>query len=216
MNQLRRFFIIVFAVLILLPVLFFNLERNAVSLIDNRHLAGNPFKSSGDLTNNIDNFVNDRIGFRDKLISTYTILNDRLFGKMVHPSYSYGKDGFVFGAGVSTYNNFGEFHVVFANMIKSIQDYCEARDVPFLFVFNPAKPAVYQDKIAEGINYNREWVEMFFAELDERGVHYLDNTETLQALRAQGIDGFNQKYDANHWNDTGAFYGTQKILERLK
>lgn len=207
--------IAVFAVVVLLPIAFFNFKPDAVSLIDNRNLAQNPFTASGDLTKNIDNYISDRIGFRDKLISAYIIGNDKIFGKMVHPSYSYGKDGYVFGGGLTTANNFGEYHKVFADMVKAVQDYCQARGVPFLFVFNPAKPAVYPDKISDGINYNREWVQLFFNELDARGINYLDNTETLQALRESGIEGFNQKYDANHWNDTGAFYGTQKMLERL-
>ena len=100
-------------------------------------------------------------------------------------------------------------------MVKSIQDYCDERGVPFLFVFEPAKPAIYTDKLADGINYDREWVDLFFSELDKRGVNYLDNTETLRRAREEGVEVFNRKYDANHWNDLGAFYGTQKILERL-
>ena len=216
MKIIRSMLIVVFAVLLLLPVVFFNFKPDAVSMIDNRKLAENPLTADGDLTKNIDSYISDRIGFRDKLISAYTIGNDKLFGKMVHPSYSYGKDGYVFGSGLSTENNFGEYHKVFADMVKSVQDYCQARGVPFLFVFNPAKPAVYQDKISNGVNYNRQWVKQFFAELDARGINYLDNTVTLQELRETGIDGFNQKYDANHWNDTGAFYGTQKMLERMQ
>lgn len=151
-----------FAIVIMLPLLFFNLTPNSVSLIDNRKLAENPFSEEGDLTANIEMYVSDRIGFRDTMISTYIILNDKIFGKMVHPSYTYGKGGYVFGGGITTENDFGEFHIAFADMVKSIQDYCERRNIPFLFVFNPAKPAVYQDKIAEGINYNREWVDLFF------------------------------------------------------
>ena len=216
MKTLRFITIMMFAIVIMLPLLFFNLTPNSVSLIDNRKLAENPFSEEGDLTANIEMYVSDRIGFRDTMISTYIILNDKIFGKMVHPSYTYGKGGYVFGGGITTENDFGEFHIAFADMVKSIQDYCERRNIPFLFVFNPAKPAVYQDKIAEGINYNREWVDLFFSELDKREINYLDNTVTLKELSDSGIEGFNQKYDANHWNDIGAFYGTKKILERIQ
>lgn len=215
MKKLYMMTVILFAGMILLPVFFFNLEPNSVSEIDNRTLTENPFTLDGDLTENIENYVNDRVGFRDEMITAYTVLNDQLFGKMVHPSYQYGKDGYVFGAGITTTNSFGEFHLAFADMVAEIQKYCEDRGVTFLFVFNPAKPAVYPDKLAEGICYNREWVSDFFDALDARGVTYLDNTETMVSLREQGIVGYNQKYDANHWNDTGAFYGTKRILEKL-
>lgn len=215
MKALKITSLILFVAIIITPLCYFNLETNSVSAIDNRMLTENPFTLEGDLTNNIQSYINDRIGFRDEMITAYTLLNDRVFGKMVHPSYTYGKDGFVFGSGITTYNSFGDFHVAFADMVAEIQAYCTDRNVPFLFVFNPAKPAVYQDKIADGINYNREWVDLFFAELDKRNINYLDNTQTLTKLRENGIDGFNQKYDANHWNDLGAFYGTKAMLEKM-
>lgn len=215
MKLLKSLTIILFAVVIALPLCFFNTTPDAISEIDNRKLTGDPFKMTGDLTVNLEKYVNDRIGLRDEAITAYTILNDRLFGKMVHPSYSYGKDGYVFGAGLYTDVKFEEFHIVFADMVAEIQKYCEQRNVPFLFAFNPAKPAVYPEKVADGVNYNRDWVKPFLAELDKRGITYVDTTETLTALKEQGIHTFNQKYDANHWNDLGAFYGTQAMLKKL-
>lgn len=217
MKALKITTIIVFAVIIILPLTFFNFKPNSVSAIDNRLLAENPFSEGveGDLSQNIEGYIGDRIGFREDMITAYTLLNDKLFGKMVHPSYSYGKDGYVFGAGITAGGEFSDYHIVFADMVKELQTYCEDRGVPFLFVFNPAKPAVLSDYIGAGINYNREWVDMFFAELDKRGVNYLDNTTTLKKANEDGIVVYNQKYDANHWNDTGSFYGTNAILEKL-
>ncbi len=215
MKIIRIITMVLFVAIIAVPLIFFNTEPNSVSLIDNRELTENPFTLEGDLTTNIQNYVNDRIGLRDEMIAAYTIGNDKLFRKMVHPSYTYGKDGYVFGSGLTTANNFGGYHVVFADMVAKMQAYCDARNVPFLFVFNPAKPAVYQEHIASGVNYDRSWVADFLAELDKRGIRYVDNTKTMLDLKAQNIHGFNQKYDANHWNDLGAFYGTQKVLEVL-
>ena len=157
-----------------------------------------------------------RIGFRSKMIRAYTILNDKLFGKMVHPSYSYGKEGYVFGSGLSVNTKFGDYHIAFADMVKKMQDYCDERNVPFVFVFNPAKPAVLTEYIADGINYDREWVEVFLNALDERNVRYIDNTVLLRKKTEAGENVFNQKYDANHWNDLGAYYGVNAILEELK
>lgn len=215
MKLSRIVTVLLFCAIVALPLVFFNFTPDSISLIDNRKLAENPLTAEGDITDNVENYISDRIGFRDKMISLYTRLNDSVFGKMVHPNYSYGKDGYVFGGGLK-HVTFSEYHVAFADMVADIQNYCESRDVPFLFVFNPAKPAVYPDKIADGINYDRAWVDPFFAELDRRGVHYLDNTQTLTALRESGVDGFNQKYDANHWNDLGAFYGSNAILQRMQ
>lgn len=206
----RILVIAAFLAVVLLPLLCFNFTPDSVSLIDNRKLAENPLAAEGDLTGNIENYVNDRIGLRDTMISAYTVLNDRLFGKMVHPSYTYGREGCVFGAGLTTSNNYGDFHVAFADMVLEAQEYCESRGIPFLFVFNPAKPAVYQELIAPGVNYDRAWVDQFLAALEERGINYLDNTGTLSK-----VEGFNHKFDANHWNDLGAYHGTRAMLEVL-
>ena len=216
MKFFRTMTIILFTVIIAVPIIFFNFSRDAISDIDNRKLADNPFESDGDLTKNIESYINDRIGFRDKMILAYTIINDRLFNKMVHPIYTYGKDGYVFGSGITTSDNFSDFHIAYADMVKEMQDYCEAHGIPFLFIFNPAKPAVLSDKLMDGINYNRVWVDKFFAELDARGVNYVDNTVTLREATKNGQVVFNQKYDANHWNALGAYYGTRAALEKLQ
>ena len=220
MKQIRIITLILFFAVIVIPVSAFNFQEPSVSLIDNRELAANPFSDEmlgkGDLTENVGNYVNDRIGFRDDMILAYTVLNDRVFHKMVHPSYVYGKDGYVFGAGLAVNNPYTDYHEAFADMVKKIQDYCDARDVPFLFVFEPAKPAVLTEYIPAGTNYDRSWVEEFLAALEERGVRYIDNTILLREKTEAGEAVFNQKYDANHWNALGAYYGVNAILEELQ
>ena len=221
MKYIRIMVIALFSLLILAPLATFNFEEGAISEIDNRELTPNPFTKEklaepDNIKTEIENYLTDRIGFRDDMIYTYTVLNDRLFHKMVHPSYSYGKDGCVFGAGLSVDTEYTDYHETFADMVLNIQNYCDERSIPFLFVFNPAKPAVYQEYIPDGINYNRDWVDQFLAALDERGVRYVDNTKTLTEKKEEGEEVFNFKFDANHWNDTGAFYGTNQMLEGMK
>ena len=101
-------------------------------------------------------------------------------------------------------------------MVIRIQQYCEERDVPFLLVFNPIKNAVLQDKLAEGVNFNNDWKKEFFSILDENDVRYVDNTDLLREKSEAGETVFNQKYDAGHWNDLGAFYGVNNMLSALQ
>lgn len=217
MKWIKRLTVLCFCLVIIIPVVGFNTQSDVVSEIDNRKLTENPFTSEveGDLIDNIENYVSDRIGFRDEMILGYTVLNDRLFGKMVHPSYVYGKDGYVFGAGLQDIT-YGDYHEAFADMIKQLQDYCSDRGIPFLMVFEPTKPAVLTEYIPEGKYYNRDWVEQLMVALDERGINYLDNTETLREAYLAGEAVFNTKYDANHWNDLGAYYGVSEMVKRLQ
>lgn len=217
MRAIKSFAIIVFVLMILTPVTMMNTEPDSISKIDNRALAKFPFGEGapkGDLTRNIESYVQDRIGFREKMILAFTMLNDKLFGKMVHPTYCYGKDGYVFfkmGANV----RYGEFHETFADMVKKIQTYCEERDIPFLFAFDPAKTSVLTQYLPRGANYDSSWVKTFSAALDKRGVNYVDNTGLLIQKTQNGEAVFNQKFDAGHWNDLGAFYGVNNMLSAM-
>ena len=99
--------------------------------------------------------------------------------------------------------------------MKKVQDYCEERGVPFFFVVEPAKMTVLQDKLADGICYDNSWLPKLEEELERLGVNYIDNTDLLYEKTASGEMVFNKQYDAGHWNDLGAFYGTNHILEAL-
>ena len=222
MKKLQIATIILFFLLLSIPVLTFNRKENVVSEIDNRELMNNPFgknykggNGSGDLTEDIESYVQDRIGCRDEMILGYTVLNDKIFHKMVHPTYDYGKEGYVF---FKTDRNiqFSEYHVKFAEMVKKLQDSCEERDIPFVFVFNPAKVTVLSEKLKDGINYDAGWVKEFLELLDEEGVNYVDNTPLLIEKTEQGEMVFNKVYNAGHWNDLGAFYGSNAIIENLQ
>lgn len=65
---------ICFFLLLMIPLITFNREENVVSGIDNRELTNNPFGSNYngdegvDLTDGIENYLEDRIGFRDDMI----------------------------------------------------------------------------------------------------------------------------------------------------
>lgn len=221
MKKLRIVMSICFFLLLLIPVIKLNWKENVVSKIDNRILTNNPFgpdyepENGMGLTEGIESYLEDRIGFRDAMIYGYTTLNDRFFHEMVHPTYMYGKDGYIF-AKVGMNISLEEYHFVFADMVKQIQDYCTKRNVPFLFVFQPEKAALLTNKLGAGINYNDDWVAQFRQALEERGIHYIDNSDILQEKLNAGEQVFNKQYNANHWNDLGAFYGVNNILETMK
>lgn len=217
MRVIKYAVVILFVLMIAAPVVTMNMTPDSISKIDNRALAKFPFGEdapNGDLTKNIENYVQDRIGFRDKMILAFTMLNDKLFGKMVHPTYCYGKEGYIFfkmGANIQ----YGEFHEAFADMVKKIQTYCEERGIPFLFAFDPSKTSVLTQYLPRGVNYDNRWVNTFLQALDKRNINYVDNTALMiqKSLDKEAV--FNQKYDAGHWNDLGAFYGVNNMLVAL-
>lgn len=210
--------IILFFLLLALPLIAFNWEEDVVSEIDNRRLTPSPFKaeSFSEGLRQTSAYVNDRIGFRNGMIRLYTKAHDRLFGEMVHPAYQYGQNGYVFFKGNGSRNALTEFDYAFLDTVEEIYRYCQEREVPFLFLFDPSKQSIYYEQLHPGIRYQNGWVEQFMALLEERGIPYTDNTGVMRELASQGVAVFNRQYDAGHWNDLGAFYGTNAALAELK
>lgn len=215
MKAVRIIFIIGFAGILLLPLIFFNFTPDAVSEIDNKVLAGNPFEAEGDFTTNVEKYVSERVGLRNEMILAYTVANDVLFNEMVHPTYDYGKDGEVF-LNFGSVRKFDSYLERYVPMVKKISDYCAERGVPFVFVFEPSKNSVVRDKLPDGYNYNDNWVEEFLDRIRAEGVPVCDNSAYLKEIYAEGILPFNQKYNAGHWNDRGAFYGMNNALSLLR
>lgn len=120
MKKLKKLFIITFIILLFLPLIFFNWKNEYISTIDNRALKKFPNKENlngTDVTDYIQDYINDRIGGREKIINTYTVLNDKLFNIMEHPTYTYGKNGYIFfkmGRNIE----YQEYHRQFAETIK--------------------------------------------------------------------------------------------------
>ncbi len=220
MKKIKTVFLLLFALLLLVPLAAFRRGTEIVSEIDNRKLQENPFSAKelamgGDLTKKLEKYVQDRIGFRDEMILGYTLLNDRLFGEMVHRTYCYGKEGYVyFRPSVPKADE--DYYAVFAGMVVQIRDYCQDRGVPFLFVMEPAKEVVLPEYLPDGVNYDIRGRELLFSILEEQGVPFLDGAGILRERTETGEVVFNRVYDAGHWNELGGFYVTQAILKELR
>lgn len=150
-TKIKVGFLIVLGIMLLIPVMKFNFEKNYASPIDNRILTEWDLHS-GDITEMVDDYINDRVGMRTEAIDTYTLLNDKVFGMMIHPTYTYGKDGYIFFQ-MSIESPEPTFFDLFCAYLRQVQDYCEERNVPFIYCLNPSKITVYEKYLPEGYQY---------------------------------------------------------------
>ncbi|WP_288222127.1 alginate O-acetyltransferase [uncultured Clostridium sp.] len=234
--------IISFFIIILIPVLFMNFKRDQVSYIDNRKLLEiEDIFIEGNVFTNIKNYVDDRIGFRTKMVDLYSVFMDKLFHEITHPKYEYGKDDFIMSKAEE--NEFNpEFMEIYADFIKEFQEYCNERNIKFLYAVEPRKELIYPEYIAEGYKYENKDIEYFIELLEINGVNYLNNIDTLKEAKEIGVEEslnklylnektiengevnytqinsnllFDQKYDARHWNEAGAIIAISTIIDRL-
>lgn len=206
-------YIAIFLALLIIPVVTLNNTPNYVSEIDNRQLVEFPKLGVNDFTSGFEAYLQDRIGGRNQMVNAYAVLNDRVTGELEHPSYTYGKDGYVF---FKIHNNitYNDYHKTFAETVLKLQQYCEDRGVNFYLLFDPEKISVYRRYLPEGVNYDDSWVGELLSYMAELGVHYVDNTEYLTKL-SYTENVFNVQYDAGHWNDLGCFYATNQLFKRI-
>ena len=212
LKRLDVLFIIIVLAIMITPVLFTNTKREFKSDFDNRILAEFPEIDDSNFENKVENYLQDRIGFRDYMVTGFQLLND-VVGELRHPIYTYGEDGYVFFE-MSDTIHFGKYHKTFAEAVLKMQEYCESRGVKFYFLFDPEKKSIYRRYLPKGINYSDEWVDELFSYMSELGINYVDNRTFLYDLSFEE-QVFNTKYDAGHWNDLGCYYGTNNLWKRI-
>lgn len=224
MKKFKILFIIMFFLILLLPILYLNTEPGAVSKLDNAYYPDRPsWTEAGSVQTYIKewkDYIEKRLGYRDEMITGYQFLHDRLWGELIHPSYIYGRDGYIFGGGSRySYNQrlpYTEFHEDFARALLQMKNYCEARGIYFVFMFEPAKARVLSDYLPAGGAYRLDYAEELISKLTEYGVPFVDNYDILRDKFLAGEQVYNRKYDANHWNFLGAYYGVNNLLQNIK
>lgn len=206
--------ICLFIIFITLPAVFMNTRPDQVSEIDNTRLIDfNEIGSKDSFTRDAETYISQRIGFRTQMINAYIYGNDRLFDVLLHPNYTYGKDGYVFFH-MPKENPDPRYLESFVNYISYMQNYCEENGIDFLYCINPDKTEVYSQYLPKGANltfYRQNYLRSL---LNKNNINYMDNTEILKEA-SKTTQVFNKKYDAGHWNETGAYIGISNILKHL-
>lgn len=212
MKALKIVFLLLMAVLLALPITGFNWQTHYVSELNNALLTELDVSEGLD-PSNLDAFIGDRIGLHDEAVTGNIYLNNTLFGELTHPTYTYGKDGYVFFEMENNHVDV-DFIDAFCRYLRLMQNYCEQRGVPFVYCLNPSKSTVYQEYLPEGYLYKNDFLNTMYARLELYGVNWISSVEMLEE-KAKTEQVYNVQYDAGHWNDLGQFYGANYLLEKI-
>ena len=207
--MLKKCFLVVIFILIIVPIICFNHDKDVASNIDNRMLTElTDFKLE-----TVNNYVNDRIGFRERAINIYNAINEKIFNVSTNPQLMIGKDNNIYPT-VNSIPEFNDYHECFLNTVKNMQDYCEERGVKFYYMIDPSKATIMTDKLPNGINYNSCWLDEFISKAKDMGINLVDNYNYFKEIDVE-IPLYNKRYDSYHWNDDGAFYGINNLLNSI-
>ena len=216
----KKFFLAFAFFMTVIPTIFTNTKHDVTSDIDNRTLREFPMPGFG-FMEGLNNYVNDRIGFRDEAITAYQIINDRLFHYLAHPLYEYGKDGWIMTRG---WDDIQTFHLDLeegfadrlALFMKQKQQFCNEKGADFMFLLIPNKETVYPEYLSDGYNIidQESKSEKIIHALEKEKVPNLYILPKFNDLKDE-MQLYNVKNDAGHWNETGMFYGNVELYDFL-
>ncbi|MBQ6542018.1 MAG: hypothetical protein IJL73_06020 [Lachnospiraceae bacterium] len=217
-------FTILFLSLLLIPLAFTNYKPNQISEIDNAYLPEMDWSKKKDIRQRIadmDNWLNMRIGFRTESLDLYQQINDRLFHILEHPTYMYGKDDWIyFKSSIKNYQHLNlneKWADDFAGYLRQFNDISKSRGIDFYYLLIPDKETVYPEYYREGINVNgaTSLTDQVLKALDQHQLDWFYAYDTLVHAKKEMLVA-NQKYDAGHWNENGAFASIQAFIEHLR
>lgn len=219
---LQSVFIMVTVLMILTPAFTMNVRKNQVSSMDNRQLNEFPeFAAGGGFRASMENYLSDRIGFREYMITWYQTFCDRVFHVLEHPLYSYGKDGYVMAVSwdLTTYQHRDTSEDYVNNLaayVKNISDFCKEQGSEFLFYLCPNKETIYPEYCDESFHVKNQpnRSEQIIKKLESENLPYIyPKTSFVQLKETEQL--YNKKHDAGHWNAKGCFYGQKEAIAYL-
>ncbi len=219
-------FCLLFVVLLVIPLALTNFKKNQASERDNAYLPEIDWEENVSVRERIEQveeYYNKRVGLRNEALDAYVLLNDKLFSLMDHPTFMYGKNHYVFfdlDYYIADYQHLNlneEWAEEYAGWMQRFSDLAHTHGAAFYYTLIPDKKTVYEEYFPSGYNKlgSVSRTDQLLNALSKTDVTYVYVLDwLLEAKKTEPVA--NQKYDAGHWNQNGAFAYAQKLIELLR
>ena len=219
-NLSKKIFLLVSALMLLLPALTTNIKQDQKSSFDNRRLLEFPAPDEDNFRISFESYLSDRIGFREAMITAYQNTCSVLFHKLVHPSFIYGKEGHIVAPwDLVTYQHLDvseDYLAAYTDYVSSLKYLCDRNDMDFLYLMIPNKETIYPEAFPDGYNIKNQpnRTDKLLERLSKKSVEYLTPIDLFLSIKKDHLL-YNYIYDAGHWNYNGCFYCHQMVLDRI-
>lgn len=168
-------------------------------------------------------YYNDNFNLRSRLLKLHNIAKLELFNSSPIPDrVIVGKDGWLFHSGPELDSYLGRDTLTqdelegFRKELEYRTEYLAKRNCKFYFLVVPCKISIYSEKV--GNKYyritNKSWGEQLLTYLNKNSkINTVDVFNTLRNNKSS-VELYH-KLD-NHWNELGAFYACNGLLNRIK
>lgn len=226
------YLVVAFAVIITLPMICFEHKEDAVSYVQAKTLAAKPAvyaegKWNADFWEEFQQYVGDRIGFRDDAVAAVLVLKYYFFGVLDIPDFSMGSNQNIYYSNqfdqIDVYDGKSKYTMdemsEMAQNVEGMQQALSKLDTDLYCVYIPNKEGVYWEDFYGGkIAIHAESSRM------DDFCDFLEKNTQVKAMNLKNIFHeykdqmmlYYKVYDGSHWNQNGAFYGTQAILQKIR
>lgn len=230
-------YIVIFCILIYLPLLFFNRDPEAISFLENKKLASMPeitkiSELNANLINDIENYIDDNIGFKQKAIEYNLAFMYQVFDKLDINNYIKGKCGNIFytnnGYGIKVWQ--GEIRYSeeqkddFVDTLLQMNNKIQDNGGKLVLMGIPDKENIYPElypAYIKRIKSNTQLDELLTDIRNKTDVCVLPMKEKLlekkNELGTENIDDYlyYKTFDSTHWNMKGAWVGYNVLMDSL-
>lgn len=220
-TKLNLLFLMIVVLIICIPAVSLNTRREYRSEIDNSMLIEFP-EFDREFPERINRYVEERIGFRVRIITAYQDINNKLFHYLAHPLYEYGREDWIMTRNWDAEQTYhldvsDDYIHAFAEYVDDIKDVSLQNNARFVFVLIPNKETIYYDKISPGYNINYESITKSDRIINELNRRKINNVyfRDLFLEKKDELLLYNKKNDAGHWNDNGAIIGMTELYDYL-
>ncbi len=218
------------ALMLILPVLAINRNPDAISEKENRPLTELPKivkegSINKEITTDIENYINDRIGFRDILISANALLQYHVFGRMEDGTrYRLGPDGefnIIENDMVETYqhmNLFSEEEVAeITSDFKTLSDTLADKGCKFYYMQCWDKQSIYPEYFPNSVlQYGdvSRTDQVLTSLADSTDVKVIPLKEKFISEKSN-YEVYSKYGDPVHWTPRGALIGYTEVMNAL-
>lgn len=211
-------FVAICALVVFVPVLFFNWKPDQISMAENRQLAelGSPKEGASTFMKSVDSYVNDRIGFRDQAVQLYRQITTRHLNYR-HDQVLVGEDGWLFyHEELSDYtgtNNTAATADRYMAILKQIDAWCKERDIQFVFAVGPNKSSIYSEYMPGYVKQTEvSLLDTLMERAEQEGLLMICPKQELLAHKNE--QELYMRLDT-HWNPLGSRYMLDQLTDAL-
>jgi len=201
-------------------------KKEELNMAENRKLAERPvfdINNLDPLPSQFDKYFTDHFPYRTRIVTVFNEINLNKFNISPLPDkVMIGLDGYLFMSGTQL-ETFQGKNLFSESELKSIleelryrKNFCDNLGAKFYFVIIPQKHTIYNEKIPPRFKLKNEKTLRTQLEsyLDTNNFSYIDPTVFIMSKKTEDFPLY-FKTD-NHWNNLGAFYGSQYIISNIK